>query len=421
MQRRVVITGIGPVTSNGIGRDEFWENAIKLKTNIREIPEAYKSRYNFKSRFYVPAPQINASEYGIHESMDKIMEQGARFSVIGAKLALLDAGFTVSNQGKSFFVEGLDDCNCFVIIGTGIGGIRTALHSYMAHMSDKNSGMNENDFKYNRMLIPMMMPNSAASWVSILFGIKGASYTINASCASGSVAIGEAYRKIKEGICNMAITGGAEGLAEENGSIMRGFDILSTLTRTEDGRPMPFSKKRSGFLFNEGASCILVLEELEKAKSRGAKVYAEVCGFESNSDSYSIAQMDPSGEQIASLFHGLIKDRKIDYINAHGTGTIPNDDIEAKVIQNIFGNIEQQPVINSTKGLFGHSIGAGGAIEAAVTALSIKESKIHGNLSEDIMDNLNIPIETIDKEIQYAVSTSYGFGGHNAALRMKRF
>lgn len=197
--------------------------------------------------------------------------------------------------------------------------------------------------------------------------------------------------------------------------------MLSALTQAKDGRPRPFSQERSGFLFNEGAGCVLVLEELARARQRGAHIYAEVVGYESSSDAYSIVQMNPSGESISRLFQKITAGIKIDYLNAHGTATLANDEIEAKVIQKIFGGKSNQPYINSTKGILGHSIGASGALEAAVAALSIEESRIHGNLTSEPMDNLNLPLETMETPIDYVLSSSFGFGGHNALILFKRF
>ena len=221
----------------------------------------------------------------------------------------------------------------------------------------------------------------------------------------------------------MILTGGVEALAEKSGAIMRGFDMLTTLTRAMDGRPLPFSQQRSGFLFNEGAGCVLVLEELARARERGVEIYAEFVGYEAGSDAYSIVQMDPSGECITKLFQKITEGVgfKVDYLNAHGTATIANDEIEAKVIQRVFGTKSTQPYINSTKGILGHSIGASGALEAAVTALSIKESRIHGNITSEPMDNLMLPLESIETPIEYAISASYGFGGHNALILLKRY
>lgn len=422
MKRRVVITGIGPATAIGIGKKDFSAGIYSLKTCIEEIPSCYEQSYTFKSRYFVPKPRFSLTDFGIHKTTEGMMEEAARLSVLCSKLALEDAGFQISNGEKHWQVEGLD--NCGIIIGIGMSSLQTALESYTAHMAEPEKLVSEsksNKPRFNRMVIPMLMTNSPAAWISILFGLKGFSYTVNASCASASYAFGEAYRAIAGGRCDVTLTGGVEALAEKNGATMRGFDMLSTLTRAEDGRPQPFSHQRTGFLFNEGAGCVLVLEELENARKRGATIYAEVIGYEVCSDAYSIVQMDPSGDSIAGLFQKICQGIKVDYFNAHGTATKANDEIEAQVLQRIFGDKSTQPYINSTKGILGHSIGASGALELAVTALSIKESRIHGNLTTNPMDNLNLPKESIETSIDYALSASYGFGGHNALILLKRY
>lgn len=421
MKRRVVITGIGPVCAAGIGKEEFFNNIIDLKTHVLEIPKSYEKNYTFKSRYYVAKPTFRLSDFKISKSVEVMMEEISKISVLCTKLALEDAGFRIQNSGHYFQVDGLDRCTA--ILGIGMSSLQTAFESYSAHTAESD-GLNVSNGaepRFNRMVIPMLMPNSASAWVSIIFGIKGLNYTVNASCASGSFAIGEAYRNILDGRCDTAVTGGIEALAEKNGAVMRGFDMLTTLTKSNDGIPQPFSKKRSGFLFNEGAGCILVLEELQHALNRGANIYAEIVGYEASSDAYNILQMEPSGENIENLFNKLINGLKIDYINAHGTGTVLNDEVEAKVIQRIFGDVSTQPLINSTKGILGHSIGASGALEAAVTAMSIQHEKIHGNLLTDPIENLNLPLNSIETQIQYAISASYGFGGHNVLILFKRY
>ncbi len=419
MKRRVVITGIGPATAIGIGKKDFSESIYGLKTCIAEIPSSYEQSYTFKSRYFVPKPEFALTDLGIQKSVEGMMEESSRLAVLCAKLALEDAGYQISEAEKYRQVEGLQ--NCPIILGTGMSSLQTALESYTAHLDGTEVRSNPDQPRFNRMVIPMLMTNSPAAWISILFGLKGFSYTLNAACASGTYALGEGYRTIASGRSDVILAGGVEALVEKNGAIMRGFDMLSTLTRAKDGRPQPFSQQRSGFLFNEGAGCVLVLEELERARNRGADIYAEMVDYESGSDAYSIVQIDPSGDSITELFQKLTQGIKVDYLNAHGTGTIANDDIEAKVIQRIFGAKSTQPYINSTKGILGHSIGASGALEVAVTALSIKESRIHGNLTSDPMDNLNLPLETVETSINYALAASYGFGGHNALILLKRY
>lgn len=407
MNKRVVITGIGPVSSIGIGKEEFFENIISHKMNVSHVPNEYNKNYKFKSEYYVPMPIFSLCEFEFSSILEKMLSQSSKLAVVGAKLALMDAGFSIKKD-KYFYIENIEDIG--VIVGTGFSNLEVAFDSYKAHLNIEEKN------KYNRMIIPMMMTNASSSWISILFEIKGFNYTINAACASGTYAIGQAYEKIKNGSISVVLSGGVECLKDKTGATMRGFDVLNTLTKSEN--PMPFSKNRSGFLFNEGAGCILVLEEYEHAKKRNADIYAEIVGYECSSDAYNIVQLEESGENIEKLIRKLIGDKKIDYINSHGTGTIPNDEIEAKVIKNIFK--EYSPYVNSTKGIIGHSIGASGAIEAGVTALSIKHKKIHGNNISDIIENLNIPKNSINLDIDYAISLSYGFGGHNGGLLLKR-
>ena len=389
--RRVVITGLAPVCVNGIGKDEFWKNLLDKKIFLKEVPPEYEKNYRFKSRFFVPKPELQ------HKDLNKTMEEMSKIAVVAARLAVEDAG-----------IKDLEHAG--IILGVGASSLKTGFESYTAHVGGEG--------RYNRLVIPMLMPNSAAGWISILLGIKGPCYTVNASCASGASAIGEAFLSIKNGRLDVALTGGAECLDDGYGAVMRGFDALTALTTSSDGLPMPFSQKRSGFLFNMGAGCILVLEELERAKQRGANIYAEIVDYAANSDAYSIVQMPGDGSSVIKLFN-MVKGVKIDYFNAHGTGTIQNDEIEAKIIKEVWGN--NQPLINSTKGIIGHSIGASSAIEAVVAALSIKTGIVHGNVTLDVIDNLNLPQDSVEADIKYALSASYGFGGHNTLLMFCRY
>ncbi|MBU8892544.1 MAG: beta-ketoacyl-[acyl-carrier-protein] synthase family protein [Bacteroidales bacterium] len=419
--RRVVITGIGPVCSNGIGKDEFWNNILSQKFIVERIPEKYQSFHNYKTSFYIPFPKINLDDFSFFKKYSGIMEATSVLAIVSTELALIDSGLK-EDTNSNIASEILE--NSGIILGNGIGSLNTGFSFYVFHTYNKLLKNTPGDFikpKFNRMVIPATMPDSATAWISILYKINSFNYTINASCASGTYAIGEAFRKIKDSYSDIMITGGVECLKDESGAILRGFDSLGTLTKSTDGRPMPFSYDRSGFLFAEGGGCILILEELEMAKSRGAKIYAEIVDYQSNSDAHNIVQVQESGEQIAKLLKSVIGSHKIDYLNTHGTGTELNDKVEQKVIKEIFGNKENQPIVNSTKSILGHTIGASGALEIAVTALSIKNSKIHANLSDNNFDDLNLATKTVDMEINYALKTSYGFGGHNAAILLKKY
>ncbi len=418
-KNRVVITGIGPVTSLGIGREALWSNLLDGKIVVSRIPERFEKNYSFHSKFYVPFPEFTLEDYGLPARYVNLMEETSKLSVLGTKLALEDAYLT-EGDGK---VKHYDPGSIQILIGIGIGSLETMLHTYAIHNFEKDPEILEKlnlKSRFNRMAIPSVMPNAASSWVSILFGIKGSNYTLNTSCSSGSYAIGEAYRKIRDGYADLLITGGVECLRDQSGTVMRGFDILRALTKSTDGKPRPFSYDRSGFLFSEGGACIIILEEYQKALKRGARIFGEIIGYEANSDAHNVVMLEPEGKQINQLFKRIKKNYKIDYINTHGTATTLNDKTECKVIREIFGDKEDQPLINSTKSMMGHTIGASGSIELAVTALSIYESKVHANLAENTFEDLNLAKETTEMDIQYAISTSYGFGGHNCALLLKK-
>jgi len=416
MKRRVVITGIGPVTSVGIGKADFWDNILSgVKPEIRRVPD---NQTKTKSQAYIPFPEFNITDYGIPQYYDFLQPED-KLAIIGAKLALEDAGFTITSNNKKFIVSG--ETEIATIIGTGFTGFETAFHSYLAHLGIDYSYSQNKRASFNRMVIPLLMNNSPAAWISILFGLKGESYTTSASCASGTYGVGEAYRKIADGYYDVVVSGGVENMQDDSFIILRGFDVLGALTKSETGDPQPFSENRSGFLFAEGGGCILVLEELSHAKKRKANIYAEILNYYSNSDAFNIVHIEPNGEQILNLLNNLIGNEKIDYLNTHGTATITNDEIEAKIIIEYFGDAKNQPFLNSTKGILGHTIGGSGAIEAAVTALSIYTNKIHKNNADNPIKNLNLATETLEKHIERAVSVSYGFGGHNAGLLFGKY
>lgn len=416
MHRRVVVTGLGPVASLGIGKDEFFDNLMDKKQIAKHLPDSfYRETYSYKTSYYVPMPDFNIKDYQLPGMYQKTAGLSSQMAMIGSVLALEDAGFRISSDGKKLKVENLPQTA--IVLGTGFCNIETAFDSYCAHNELIAS---EKKTRYNRLTIPVMMNNAPSSWVSVAFGIQGESYTVNGACASGTIAIGDAYRKIRYGDAELALTGGVESLKERTGALVRGFDQLGTLTTALDGNPAPFSKNRSGFLFNEGAGCMLVLESLEHALKRKADIYAEIVDYTSNSDAYNIVQMDPTGEKVISLMKELSHDRNIDYINTHGTGTQLNDEVEAEAIRQLFGKQSEQPCLGSTKSIIGHSIGASGALEAAVTAYSIKHQKIHGTITGDIVDDLNIITDTSECDIKYALTLSYGFGGHNAGLLLSR-
>ena len=423
MAHRVVITGLGPVTSAGIGKENLSSKVWMQRCNCRPIPAHFARTYALRSRWYVPLPELSLASHGIialpHEN---IMQAADRMAVLGAKLALEDAGFAPVTTGGAIRFAGAEEAG--VVLGAALGSMPAALESHLCHCLSREvlqAELPERRLTFSRMVVPKTMPNSPAAWASICFGLSGPCHTVNASCASGTYAIGEAFRRIKDGYEQVVLAGGVESFQDQDGFMMRGFDVLGVLTRSADGLARPFGRNRSGFLFAEGGACLLVLEELEHALRRGARVYAEIADFRANSDASSIVQIDSTGRQITRLLRELSGGRKIDYLNTHGTGTAANDQVEAQAIQSVFGRRDQQPWVNSTKGILGHTLGASGAIEAAVTALSVSGGTVHGNLTEEPMAELNLPVGNVTCRIDNALSVSYGFGGHNGGLLLTRY
>lgn len=386
--RRVVITGIGPVCAGQTGKDSFFQSLLQKQTLIEAVPAVFEQNCTLRSRFFVPPPKLDGYE--------KSMEEVSKIALECSVLAIVDAG-----------LENLAGAG--VIIGVGMGSLNTGFTSYHSHVTGEG--------RFNRLVIPMLMPNAPAAWIAMKYGADKQSCSVNAACSSGTIAIGEAYQKIAGGLLDTVLAGGVDCLTDSHGAIMRGFDSLGALTLSKDGRPRPFSKKRSGFLFNMGAGCALILEEMEHAKARGARIYAEISGYDCNTSAGGIVQLPDDITGLLQLFE-MAKGKRIDYFNTHGTGTEQNDRIEGEVIRRLWG--DHQPFLNSTKGIIGHSIGASGALEAAVTALSIYHGQVHGNLTEDVMAGINCPEDSRELEIEHALSASYGFGGHNALLMMRK-
>ncbi len=419
-QKRVVITGVSAIASDSRNKEELWKNLNSKHFHVVPIQDSFEKNYKFKSRFYVPFPSIKIDEYGFSPKNNILMEDNARIAIVCAKMALEDAGIKLEkNPNNTFRTEGCEEAG--IIIGTALCAIGVCMNSFMQHATSHLKHPELSGYRYNKMVIPIAMNNSPAAWISIMLGLKGESYTVSTACSSANYAIGQACRQITSGNSKVMLAGGVEFLKDDFNAIMRGFDTIGALTTHAEGHPQPFSKKRDGFLYSEGAGAILVLEELEHALERGAEIYAEIADFGFNSDSYNIVQMDESGAQIRALMEKLIKDQKIDYINSHGTGTVMNETVEGKMIKDLFGKKDNQPYINSTKSILGHSLGASAAIEAAVTLMSMKHQRIHPNLSEDNMDDLNVVTESTPCEINTAISSSYSFGGHNSAILFKRY
>lgn len=450
MKRRVVVTGIGIVSPIGTSAEEFWRNSLAGKSVVEEIPPHWREYSDFKSTLWSPLPAIDYGERGITRAQRMQHDPVSLNAVLAAWEAMGNAGWS-PKAGNDETGSVIGDPHTGIYIGTGIGGSHTFLENHLHPVSarpkkqleafardiDLTAAQQEtvasivsqmhHPRRINPFMASMYMSNAVAATLGIHFSLRGPNHTYCQACASGTVAIGEAFRAIRDGDVDAALAGGSEYFYDHHGYLFQAFDVAGTLVQDCDDPETancPFDKRRSGFLFSQGASAILTLEAFEEAAKRQAPVLAEVTGYAESFDAHNMMAMAPGGEQIEQMIRSSILDAglavdDIDYVNTHGTGTASNDKIEAEVLARVFGG---KPLINATKSLVGHTIGASGALEAAVLALSLHHQTTHPNknLNDPIAD-LNFVARAEDYALDFGLSQSFAFGGHNAAIVMKRF
>ncbi|MEO0136876.1 MAG: beta-ketoacyl-ACP synthase II [candidate division WOR-3 bacterium] len=410
--KRVVITGLGAVTPLGNDVPTTWRNMLQGKSGIDLIKSFDTSKHTVKIAGEVKDfhPETKLDPKAI-----KRLDRCVQLCLWATLEAVADAQIDFEKYDKT---------DIGVIIGSGIGGLLTWEDEHVKFL-------NQGPARVSPFLIPMMIPDMTSGYVAIHYGLKGPNYTTVSACASGAHAIGVAFREIKLGNASVIITGGAE--APVTPFALAGFSNMRALSRRNDEpqkASRPFDQDRDGFVMAEGAA-ILILEELEFAKKRGAKIYAEVVGFGATGDGYHITAPSPEGEGARRAMERAIKEagcprEAIDYINTHGTSTDLNDKFEARAIKDLFGAHAKNIALNSTKSMIGHTLGAAGAIEAVVTALSLYEQILHPSVNLENPDpeceGLNFVLKDAKKtKIEYALSNSLGFGGHNATLCFKRY
>ena len=400
--RRVVITGMAPICSLGSDHETVFENLCSKKQYKTRIDKNTPARKKIKAEWYVPFPDCYSDDL-FQEKLAPVKASGAKSAYIAAKAALL-----AMQDAK---LEQADD-NTMVIVGTDSFSMEELVDQLIQFDTKQ---------KMYSMMIPLTIQSAIASWVTIVLGTHGMSSVIYMACASSTTSVGICYESILNGKCDMAVCGGTSYIGDRNLTMFKGFEYLKCSSTNKEGNVYPFSKEKNGFLFSEGAACMLVIEELEHALKRGAEIYAEITGFACSSDAYNVVSMYPNGTIVENMLKKLVQGKKVDYYNAHGTATILNDEVEAKIIQNVFGDADSQPAINSSKAFLGHTLGASGAIELAVCADSIRHNKVHGNLCGTILENLNYTPETREMQVDCAVSSSLGFGGHNSAIMVERY
>ncbi|MBR1423745.1 MAG: beta-ketoacyl-ACP synthase II [Ruminococcus sp.] len=409
MSRRVVITGMGTVNPLGKNVNEFWENIKANKNGLSFIDQFDAS--DFSVKIVGAVKDFDSSEY-IDKKESKRMDRFTQFAVCSAKQALAQAGTDFAD---------VDPFKRGVIIGVGVGGL-------LLTEQEVNKFAEKKD-KVSVFYIPMMIGNMAAGTVAMQTGFKGDNFCTTTACASGTHAIGEAFRKIKDGYLDVALCGGTESCISR--FALSGFNNMKALSRAEelDKASTPFDLNRQGFVLGEGSG-VLCLEEYEHAKARGANIIAEIAGYGATGDAYHMTSPSPTGEAAAYAMkyayeEAGLKPEDVSYINAHGTSTGLNDKYETTAIKIALGeDSARKTVINSTKSMIGHLLGAAGAVEAIVTALSVKNDFVHKTINYTTPDpecDLDYATDS-NREItvKAALSNSLGFGGHNATICIKK-
>lgn len=410
MRTRVVVTGMGAITPIGNDVESFW-NGLKNK-QIGIGPITYFDTTDYKCKLAAQVKDFNAKDY-MDPKAARRMELFSQYAVAAAKQALDQAGIDMTKE---------DPYRVGVSVGSGIGSLQ-AVERDCKKLFEKGPS------RVNPLLVPLMISNMAAGNVSIQFGLKGKCINVVTACATGTHSIGEAFRSIQYGEADVMVAGGTEASITPIG--VAGFTALTALNTTDDPlrASIPFDKERNGFIMGEGSG-IVILESLEHAKARGAKILAELVGYGATCDAYHITSPAEDGSGAAKAMEVAIKDagarpEDIDYVNAHGTSTHHNDLFETKAIKLALGDHAYKVKINSTKSMIGHLLGAAGGVEFIACVKSIEEGYVHATAGYQIPDedcDLDYtPGEGVSMDVNYAITNSLGFGGHNASLVVKKF
>ena len=407
--RRVVVTGLGAITPIGLNVDEFWNGIKESKLGFAEITKFDASEY--KAHLAAEVKGFVGKEYMDFKAA-KRMELFSQYAVAAAREALEDAGLDMAKE---------DPYRVGTAIGSGVGSLQAIEREY-TKLVEKGPG------RVNPIFVPLMISNMACGNVSIQFGLQGKTINDVTACATGTNNIGEAFRSIQYGDADVMVTGGTEGSVCP--TAIAGFAALTALSSVDDPTKcsLPFDKNRSGFVLGEGAG-VVVLEELEHAKARGAKIYAEVVGYGCSADAYHITSPLEDGAGAARAMTNAmddagVKPEEITYINAHGTGTHHNDLFETRAIKLAFGDEAANLKINSTKSMIGHLLGAAGAVEFITCVKEIQDGFIHKTVGYETPDeeiDLNYCKDSYEEPVEYALSNSLGFGGHNASILLKAY
>jgi 3-oxoacyl-[acyl-carrier-protein] synthase II len=407
-RRRVVVTGIGPVTPVGVGLEPFWDALTSGRSGVARIerfdPSDLPVQIGGEVKGFSPTDWMGGKEA-------KRTDRVTHFAVAASKLAWEDAGAPTTDPGRTG-----------IVFSTGIGGLESLLAQYRVFLE-------RGPDRVSPFMVPMLMPNAPAGHVAMAFGFTGPNECITTACAAGSHAVGEAYRFIRDGRADVCIAGGTEASCLP--LCISGFAQMQALSKNPDPEKAsrPFDRDRDGFVLSEGAGA-LILEDAERASSRGARIYAEVAGYGSSADAYHITAPEPEGMGAIQAIQGALEDAEeppeaVDYVNAHGTSTQLNDAAESRALKKALGNHAYRVAVSSTKSMTGHMLGAAGAVEAAVAALAIQTGVIPPTINyetpDEVCDLDYVPNEARRAEVRFALSNAFGFGGHNAVVALRRW
>jgi len=444
MSKRVVITGLGPVSSIGIGKNNFWEKAVKGQGYYRKVNFDNVEIEQYRSHICSPIDGFNPADYIENSKRLKRSGKATKYAVVGSYLALKDAGYKLEYVGdkkndpdiKVYRVHGLKSERVGVIFGQSVTNVDVEYPEYNKFLRDKGPK------KVNPFTLPHSNINASASITAEWFGLRGTGFSVATACASATHAIGISTFMIQQGVEDIMVTGGVDAAIDSY--VFSGFDIIKALSKRNDD-PMkasrPFDRDRDGFVLGEGAG-IVVLESLEHAIQRGSRIYAEIIGFGFTQDAYHLVAPDPYGKSAINAIKKALETAKIvpeevEYINAHGTSTILNDPNETYILKQVFGDYAYKIPISSSKSYFGHPLGAAGGLEAIVTSLAMEKSEIPptanlDNPDEEYIDKTTpeldkrcdldyVPKVSRKKSVNISLSESFGFGGQNAVIVLKKY
>jgi len=428
-----VITGVGPVTPVGIGKEAYWESLIHGRSSFRQIAFPDKDMSQYRCKIGAPIEGFDLTDYVERSKLSKHLGKTSRFAIAATRLALKDAGIDLEKDDEEkeeshkytgvYHLKELDSFQIGVILGVGVEAMDLLEHFHARFLSKGPKGISP-------FALPNIYLSAITSHVAQYFTIRGTSYAVSTACASATHAMINSFLQIQGGAEDIMVTGGADGCITPY--VFGGFDVLRAMsTRNDDPQRAcrPFDRERDGFVMGEGSG-VLVFEELDHARRRGAHVYGEVVGFGMTADAYHLTDPDPDAKPLGKAVSDALEmaglpPEEIDYINPHGTATPLNDRVETKMIKNVFGKKAYRIPISSTKSITGHLMGAAGGVEAIATIMSIEKGIIHPTINYEFPDpecDLDyVPNQARKKEVKTGLSISAGFGGVNSVILIKKF